>query len=152
MGYAMQQTFLKEFVIDNKRIIVGDAKALKANMQYSMYCMTCKDMINPYMFYIVVDKHFYKLSASAKKFIIWHEIGHIMNNDLETDTSKVLRSNILRTFGISNKMEFNADWYATIRAGLNKKQAVKCLLELKLKSPLTSGLELLQRAIAIMIK
>lgn len=148
----MPQTFLKELVINNRRIVIGDAKSLNVNMQYSMYCMTCKDILNPYMFYIVVDKHFYKLSTIAKKFIIWHEVGHIMNNDLNTDTSKVLRSNILRTFGVSNKMEFNADWYATIHAGLNKKQAAKCLLEMKLKSPLTSGLELLQRVIAIMIK
>lgn len=146
MGYTMQQTFLKEFVIDNKRIIVGDAKALKANMQYSMYCMTCKDMINPYMFYIVVDKHFYKLSASAKKFLVFHEMGHIANGDLEEKNflKCTIMSFIRRFFGISNKMEFKADLHAVRYVG--KIAALNSMHELiALKGEQLSVLEMEER-------
>lgn len=138
---------MKEYHFQEKTIIFGTYEELGVHMYNLCYTVVAQDMLNKNMFYIAYDQKFVELSPSSQKFLLFHEIGHILNEDFEKKNETIIDKNTLRSFGISNKMEFNADKFAVKRVG--KKAALKCLFEMKKKNLFVSSLELIQRAIVI---
>ena len=138
---------MKEFHLGEETIIFGTYEELGVHMYNLCYTIVTQDMFDKKKFYIAYDQKYVELSPSSQKFLLFHEIGHIVNGDFEKKYQTIHNKNILRTFGISNKMEFNADKFAVKRVG--KKVALNCLFEMKKKNIFTSSLDLIQRAIVI---
>lgn len=138
---------MKEFHLGEETIIFGAYEELGVHMYNLCYTIVTQDMFDKKKFYIAYDQKYVELSPSSQKFLLFHEIGHIANGDFERKYQMIHNKNILRMFGISNKIEFNADKFAVERVG--KKVALKCLFEMKKKNIFVSSLELIQRAIVI---
>ena len=140
---------MRKYEINGKTIIFGDYIELHTTMGTLPFTKVCNDRIDPNKFYIIYDKNFMKLSEESQKFILFHELGHIINGDLEGDNaSKISRiRNILRFLNISNKAEFAADKFAVKRT--SKKVALNAFWEMKRINIFISSLDLIQRAIVI---
>ena len=138
---------MKEFHLEDKTIMFGTYEELGVHMYNLCYTVVTQDMFNKNVFYIAYDQKYVELSPNSQKFLLFHEIGHIVNGDFEKKYQTIHNKNILRTLGISNKMEFNADKFAVKRVG--KKAALNGLFEMKKKNIFTSSLDLIQRAIVI---
>lgn len=72
---------------------------------------------------IVIDDMFMNIPPSIQKWIIYHETGHIMNNDLsESNCDNMMLSNyfrpLLNCIGVTTPQEIAADKYATMRTGV----------------------------------
>ena len=103
----------------------------KSEMMISMGMAIC--CVAPFMFndekkYIILhDNTFDKLPKKVQDMFVQHEIGHVMNGDLENITVlKSLGMILLRTIGIIPKMEIDADEYAAKQLGFDL--AVKTLI------------------------
>ena len=138
---------MKELHFQDKTILFGTYEELGVHMYNLCFTAVAQDMFNKKVFYIAYDQKFVELSPMSQKFLIFHEIGHIVNGDFDKDLETILNKNTLRSFGVSNKFEFNADKFAVKRT--SKKVALKCLFEMKCKNIFTSSLDLIQRAIVI---
>lgn len=138
---------MEELHFQDKTIMFGTYTELNVDMANLCFTVVYQDEFNPKLFYIAFDQKFIELSPTSQKFLLFHEMGHIKNNDFDIDQKKLEKQNILRSFGISNRIEFKADKFAVEIVG--KKAALKCLIEMKCKNIFTSSLELIQRAIVI---
>ena len=62
---------------------------------------------------IYVDKLFLNLSDNAKKFVLYHELGHVENGDLKGNFKHLMKMGMLRSFPFpanpSTIREFKAD-------------------------------------------
>lgn len=115
-------------------------------MNNALFCISLKDTSRKNRYYIIADNNFMKLSNTAKKFLAFHEMGHIANGDLEEKNflKCAIMSFIRRFFGISNKMEFKADLHAVRYVG--KIAALNSMHELiALKGEQLSVLEMEER-------
>lgn len=115
-------------------------------MNNALFCISLKDTGRKNRYYIIADNNFMKLSNTAKKFLVFHEMGHIANGDLEEKNflKCTIMSFIRRFFGISNKMEFKADLHAVRYVG--KIAALNSMHELiALKGEQLSVLEMEER-------
>lgn len=100
---------------------------------------------------IIKDQFFDKVPEFVQRFILYHEIGHFKNGDVNIDNKKNLKiKNALRSFGISNDMEFNADAFAAKHLG--KQTCVNALVWLMHETDLglISKIEMKQRISRLM--
>lgn len=68
---------------------------------------------------IIKDQFFDKVPKFVQRFVIYHEIGHYKNGDINPGNKHNLdKAKILRSFGISNEMEFKADEFAAKHIGV----------------------------------
>lgn len=68
---------------------------------------------------VIKDQFFDQLPKFVQEFTLSHEIGHFENgHHLNGQKNKL--PNFMRTFGVSNQMEFEADEYAARKIGRNK--------------------------------
>lgn len=73
------------------------------------------------VYYIATDDEYKKLPPQVKKFFILHEVGHILNGDLDKESNM----NILGFPKRDMNQEYLADEYAASIIGIKK--AIKCL-------------------------
>lgn len=66
---------------------------------------------------IVVDNYFEIIPEYIQNFYIQHEIGHIMNGDLDKSIEELAKINKERQKGIIPQMELDADYYAAQQVG-----------------------------------
>ena len=115
------------------------AAAVKVYLKNGMICTL-----------VVHDSLFEKLPNNVQYFLMYHEIGHCINGDLDSLTeldSKIFL--IKRALGILPKIEINADKYAASIIGANKmKEAIMFMIK-KTNIPLTSKFELFKRYIRL---
>lgn len=79
--------------------------------------------------WIVHDTYFTEIPEMVKKFLIAHEIGHIVNGDLERGEKEIKKFNNERYSKKGSELEFKADEYAAKIIG--HKNVLKCLKFLK---------------------
>lgn len=83
---------------------------------------------------IIVDEYFMMLQEDSKKFVLYHEIGHYINGDLDKEyyTLKESFSLTLSLFlNTLNYEEQNADLYALRKINNNLNLAKKCFDDIK---------------------
>lgn len=100
----------------------------------ALFCVTLKDSNHKNRYYVIADNNFKKLSSAAKRFLVFHELGHIVNGDLEPKNfiKCTIYSFIRSFFGIGNKMEYKADNYAVRHVGkISALNSMKELIDLK---------------------
>ena len=68
---------------------------------------------------IIYDNYFETAPEEVQQFITQHEIGHIVNKDLE-NPKKCFRTFVKRSFGLLTDFEHKADTYAATMLGLDK--------------------------------
>lgn len=93
---------------------------------------------------IIKDQFFDLLPKFVQEFTMTHEIGHFENgHHLNGQKNKL--PNFMRTFGISNQMEFEADEYAARKIGRN--HCIKALewIQKNTDLPMATKLEMRQR-------
>lgn len=66
---------------------------------------------------ILYDESFEKAPDKVKEFAIYHEVGHVFNEDLEESGVKIKHENWLRNVGKLPQCEIEADKYATDMLG-----------------------------------
>lgn len=69
------------------------------------------------VYLILYDESFEKAPDKVKEFAIYHEVGHVSNEDLEESGTKIKRENWLRNFGKLPQCEVEADKYAVAMLG-----------------------------------
>ena len=100
---------------------------------------------------IIKDQFFDKVPKFVQRFIVYHEMGHFKNGDVSAGNKKNLKiKNALRSFGISNDMEFNADAFAANHLG--KRTCVNALIWLMRETDLgfVSKIDMKQRISKLM--
>lgn len=95
---------------------------------------------------IVHDSAFEKLPKYVQRFLVSHEIGHIVNGDIDNLTEKESTNLIIkRVLGILPTMEICADSYAASIIGTgNAKESLKWLIR-NTDLPIISKIELFRR-------
>lgn len=93
---------------------------------------------------IIKDQFFDQLPKFVQDFTMMHEIGHFKNGHHLNGTKNRL-PNFMRTFGISNQMEFEADKYAARKVG--KTRCIEALkwIQKNTDLPMATKLEIRQR-------
>ena len=103
------------------------------------YCGTTSNLI-------MYDTSFEKLPLGVQEFLMYHEIGHIVNKNLDTLTESEAKNLIIkRALFILPKMEVEADKYAASILGTDKVKQIMLFMIKNTNLPFTSKLELLKR-------
>ena len=61
---------------------------------------------------ILVDDSFMDMPDLMKEFVVYHELGHIINGHFEMNRRKMYWQNVKRLFGFKSILEAQADGYA----------------------------------------
>ena len=69
---------------------------------------------------ILVDDSFMSMPDIMKEFVVYHELGHIVNGHFELNKRKMYWQNIKRLFGFRSVLEAQADSYAFSKMLCNK--------------------------------
>lgn len=93
----------------------------------------CCTVLASNAYYLVIDKHFYQLSPETQDFILYHEMGHIINKDLEKEEKCTLLKSLGRLllsifFTKIKQEEIQADLHAVSVVGIDK--SINALKEL----------------------
>lgn len=79
---------------------------------------------------IVVDKYFMELPEECKDFLLFHELGHIINGDTNLTETEAVKEFNNRTQGILSEREIKADKFASERITYKKaKKVLKYLVK-----------------------
>lgn len=92
---------------------------------------------------IVTDDGFAKLPRTVRLFLLSHEVGHVLNGDLEKET--VALKTYSRAFGVLPKMEVEADRYAASVVGLDAAKRSILYLVHKTNLPFSTKVEFMRR-------
>lgn len=100
---------------------------------------------------VLHDSGFNKLPNYVQEYMMQHEIGHIVNGDLEKVPNAKSAQLILigRSFGILPAMEVAADKYAASMVGIKQTRAAMMFLVRRTDLPLISKIEFLRRYIKV---
>lgn len=93
-------------------------KAVIMPLQFST--AFCQFNITDNRYEILVDDSFMELPDLMKEFVIYHELGHIVNGHFDRDIRKTKWQNIKRLFGFKSVLETEADSYAFSKMGCGK--------------------------------
>ena len=127
----------KEIRIDGEEVMEFDDKKIffAYNHEFveynnALFCISLKDSNHKNRYYIIADNNFRNVSAGTKRFLVFHELGHIINGDLEEKNflKYIIYSFTRRVFGIGNKTEYKADAHAVRHVG--KTSALNSMYEL----------------------
>lgn len=132
---------MKEIHIDGEEVMEFDNKKIFFAYNHdfveyndALFCVSLKDSNHKNRYYIIADNNFKKLTPVAKRFLVFHELGHVVNGDLELKNffKCAIYSFIRSFFGIGNKMEYKADNYAVRNVGkISALNSMKELIDLK---------------------
>ena len=114
---------------DNKKIFFAyNHEFVESNG--ALFCLSLKDSNHKNRYYIIADNNFRKVTNTAKRFLAFHELGHIINGDLEEKRflKCTIYSWLRQRFGIGNNLEFKADNHAVRHIG--KRAALDSIAEL----------------------
>lgn len=116
----------KEIRINGEEVMEFDGKKIffAYNHEFvehnnALFCVSLKDSNHKNHYYIIADDNFRRVSNASKRFLVFHELGHIINGDLEEKNflKCTIYSLIRRIFGLSNKIEYKADVHAVRYVG-----------------------------------
>lgn len=135
-GYKMEQ-------LEENLILVKEPCGPFVHKNFGAICMLAPDATGK-LGMIIKDQFFDELPKFVQEFFMHHEIGHFKNgHHLRGEKNKT--PNLIRTFGISNGMEFSADEYAAKQVGRKKSvAALKWMCE-NTDLPMSSKWEMRQR-------
>jgi len=95
-------------------------------LEKSLFCISFKDQSRKNVYFVIADDNFMKCSQATKKFLFYHECGHVVNGDL--DNHPIRRFLRKRIFKMYLHMEYKADKHA-VRI-LGKDVAINAFQEL----------------------
>ena len=79
-------------------------------LEKSLFCISFKDISRKNVYFIIADNNFMNCSQATKKFLFYHECGHVINGDLEDrPIRRFLKKHIFRLYLY---MEYKADKHA----------------------------------------
>lgn len=94
---------------------------------------------------IMHDEAFELLPKFVQKFLLYHEIGHVVNDDINISEEESKRLIVKRAFGVLPKMEVKADAYAASVVGVDSaRKALQFLID-KTDIPMISKIECRRR-------
>ena len=135
-GYKMEQ-------IEENLLLVKEPCGPFVHKNFGAVCMLTPDATGK-LGMIIKDQFFDELPKFVQDFMIQHEIGHFKNkHHLRGDKNKI--PNIIRTFGMTNKMEIKADEYAVRKVGREKSIAALQWMCKNTDLPFLSKWEMRQR-------
>lgn len=95
---------------------------------------------------VLYDSALLKLPDHVQEMFVRHEVGHFVNGDINnlspSDATKII---IKRIFGLTPKMEYNADKYAASVIGISKAKSALSFMINKTNIPFHAKIELIKR-------
>lgn len=129
--------------LDDNLVLVKDPCGPFVHKNLGVICIIAPDKTGK-IGMIIKDQFFDLLPKFVQEFMMTHEIGHFENgHHLNGQKNKL--PNLMRTFGVSNQMEFEADEFAARKIGRNR--CIKALEWIRKNTdlPITTKLEMRQR-------